>query len=275
MISHYGIAQSWHAGIFLGASNYSGDLAEKRIDFKYTGFSAGLMIKRDINPHLTLRLGLYYGRVSGADSTNSAKDLQARNLSFRSPIWEGSLIAEGNLLDIEETGFTPYVFAGVGLFSFYPTTRDAAGNTIKLRRLSTEGEGLPQYPDRSMYNLVAVSIPFGIGFKWMVSERIMMGVEVGLRKTFTDYIDDVSKTYVDQNTLLYERGATAAQFAYRGDEVTKNNTPGTYPPDGTVRGNPKQKDWYSFSGLTVTYRFGSKNGYGHWGKQKVSSCPKF
>ncbi|WP_133177719.1 type IX secretion system protein PorG [Chitinophaga parva] len=274
MMSGATYAQYWQGGIFLGAANYSGDLVQKRVDFRYTGIAAGLLIKRDFNPHFTLRASLTYGRVSGADSTNTAKDLVARNLSFRSPIWEGAVIAEGNLLDIDDKGFTPYAFAGIGLFSFYPSTRMANGNWVSLRRYSTEGEGLPQYPDRSMYNLVSVSIPFGVGFKWNVTDHIQMGIEVGLRKTFTDYIDDVSKGYVDQNTLILERGTTAAKLAYRGDELTKNGTPGTYPPDGFPRGNPKQKDWYSFSGLTVTYRFGG-GGSGRWGKQKVSTCPKF
>lgn len=267
-------AQYWQGGIFLGAANYSGDLVQKRVDFRYTGIAAGLLIKRDFNPHFTLRASLTYGRVSGADSTNTEKALVNRNLSFRSPIWEGAVIAEGNLLDIDDKGFTPYAFAGIGLFSFYPSTRMANGDWVALRRYSTEGEGLPQYPDRPMYNLVSVSIPFGVGFKWNVTDHIQMGIEVGLRKTFTDYIDDVSKSYVDQNTLILERGTTAAKLAYRGDELTKNGTPGTYPPDGVRRGNPNQKDWYSFSGLTVTYRFGG-GGSSRWGKQKVSTCPKF
>lgn len=275
-LSTYSFAQDWHVGALLGASNYSGDLSQQRVDFKYTRFAAGLLVKRDINRYLTMRLGFNWGHIAGADSTNTNKFLQQRNLSFRSVLWEVNLLAEINLLDMEETGYTPYLLVGLAGFSFYPTTKDANGNTVRLRRMSTEGEGLPQYPDRPMYSIDQVSIPFGVGFKYMATDRIMIGGEIGIRKTFTDYLDDVSKTYVDQNTLAFERGQSAVDIAYRGDEVTKNNTPGVYPADGTIRGNPKLKDWYSFSGITITYKLGNNSGgYGRWNKQKVSNCPKF
>ncbi|MGX5816642.1 type IX secretion system protein PorG [Chitinophaga lutea] len=253
-------AQDWHVGGILGISNYSGDLSEKRIDFRYTRPMVGIMVKRDINRFLTLRAGFSYGNIAGADSTNRDTSLMARNLSFRSNIWEGQLGAELNILDIDDKGYTPYVFAGVSLFSFYPWAKDAAGNKVPLRRLSTEGQGMPQYPERgNQYALHQVSIPFGAGFKYLFTDRWTIGIEVGLRATFTDYLDDVSTTYIDQNTLLAERGQQAVDMAYRGDEVTKL-FPGTYPLDGTQRGSAKYKDWYVFSGLTFMYRLGGSDG---------------
>lgn len=270
-----GSAQSWHAGGFLGISNYSGDLVQQRVDLKYTKPSVGLFVRRDINRFLTLRLGVQYGNIAGADSTNESKDLRARNLSFRSDIWEVNLMAEINFLDIEVTGYTPYVFVGVAGFSFYPTTKDSAGGTVRLRRLRTEGQGLPQYPDRQMYNIRQVSIPFGVGVKVQLNDLWTIGAELGFRKTFTDYLDDVSTTYVDQNTLLQYTGPNGVKFAYRGDEVNAKDVPrGTYPVDGTIRGSDKNKDWYVFSGVTLAYRFGGSGG-SRWGRQKVSTCPRF
>ncbi len=131
-------SQDWHVGGFLGISNYSGDLAQSRVDMRYTRPALGLMVKRDINRYLTLRAGLNMGHVAAADSTNESKLLVQRNLSFRSVIWEGNLIAEFNFLDIYDKGFTPYVFGGIAVFSFYPTTKDSLGNTVTLRRLNTE-----------------------------------------------------------------------------------------------------------------------------------------
>lgn len=271
-----GFGQSWQAGGFVGISNYSGDLVQSRVDLKYTRYSLGLFIKRDINRYLTLRTGLSYGRIAGADSTNRDTLLLARNLSFRSPVFEAQLAAEINFLDIDEKHFTPYVFGGVALFSFYPTTKDASGNTVNLRPLRTEGQGLSQYPGRKQYNLRQFSIPFGAGIKVLITENWILGFEIGLRKTFTDYLDDVSKTYVDQNTLQQYAGQRAVEFAYRGDEVNPQHaTPGTYPVDGTIRGSAKYDDWYAFSGLTVSYRFGGSSGYSKWKRQKAANCPRF
>lgn len=268
-------AQDWHVGAFAGISNYSGDLSAKRVDFKYTRPSLGLLVKRDINRYLTLRAGFTWGIVTAADSTNSGnKDLLARNLSFRSNVFEFSVLGEINLMDMEESGYTPYVFVGIGGFGFDPTTKDPQGNRVRLRPLGTEGQGLPEYPDRKPYNMASMTIPFGAGFKFNLSDAWTLGFEVGFRKTFTDYLDDVSKTYVDQNTLLAYRGQKAIDMAWRGDEVSGKQTPRPYPVDGAKRGSDTYKDWYVFSGFTITYRLGGGSGNG-WGRQKVSRCPTF
>lgn len=269
-------SQDWHAGGFLGISNYSGDLSESRVDMKYTRPTIGLMVKRDINRYFTARLGFQWGRVAAADSTNASKALLARNLSFRSVLWEVNLIGEFNFFDIYEKGYTPYVFAGIAGFSFYPTTTDSMGNSIPLRRLNTEGQELPQYPERKQYALHQFAIPFGAGIKVLLNDRWTLGLEIGIRKTFTDYLDDVSKTYVDEATLRNAFGQRSVDYAYRGDEINGNKaglTPGTYPADGTKRGSDKYKDWYAFSGLTITYRFGGDNN--RWGRQRFSTCPKY
>ncbi|GAA0563958.1 DUF6089 family protein [Chitinophaga japonensis] len=267
-------SQDWHVGGFAGITNYSGDLAQQRVDMRYTRPALGLMVKRDINRYLTLRLGFNWGNIAGADSTNESRLLQARNLSFRSVIWDLHFIGEFNFFDIYEKGYTPYVFAGIAGFSFYPTARDSMGNKVPLRRLGTEGQNLAEYPERTQYGLHQVAIPFGAGVKAMLNDRWTMGIEIGFRKTFTDYLDDVSKTYVDQATLLAGSGQQSVDFAWRGDEIQPKNglTPGAYPPDGTIRGSDKRKDWYVFSGLTITYRLGSGS---RFGRQKFSTCPKY
>src|SRR5690606_13448162 len=84
-------------------------------------------------------------------------------------------------------------------------------NKVFLKPLSTEGQGLPQYPDRKPYKLTQFAIPFGAGVKFRVSRNTVLAYEVGLRKIFTDYLDDVSTTYVDQATLLQERGRNAGR----------------------------------------------------------------
>ncbi|MCW3466467.1 type IX secretion system protein PorG [Chitinophaga nivalis] len=267
-----GFAQDWHVGAFLGISNYSGDLTKQRVDLKYTRPAIGLLVRRDINRYFSVRAGFTWGIVTAADSTSSDKALQARNLSFRSNIFEGSLIGEFNFFDIEEKGFTPYVFAGVAGFGFDPTAKDQSGNKIRLRPLGTEGQGLSQYPSRQPYDLFTIAIPFGAGFKAILNDTWTLGFEIGFRPTMTDYLDDVSTNYVDKNTLQAYRGQRSVDMAFRGDEVSGKNIPGTYPADGTKRGSDKYKDWYGFTGVTITYRLGGGNG---WGRQKATRCPVF
>ncbi|WP_143160076.1 type IX secretion system protein PorG [Chitinophaga jiangningensis] len=267
------MAQDWHVGAFLGISNYSGDLVEQKVDLKYTRPALGILVRKDFNRYFSLRGAITYGVAAGADSTNAKTDLRQRNLSFRSRMIEFALIGELNFLDIDEKGFTPYVFAGIAGFGFDPQAKDQSGNWVRLRRLGTEGQGLPQYPDRLPYDMFTVSIPFGVGFKAILSDRWTLGFELGLRPTITDYLDDVSKTYVDQNTLLAYRGQASIDMAYRGDEVSGKLTPGTYPVDGTIRGSDKHKDWYGFTGFTITYRLG--NGGNPWGRVNATRCPRF
>ncbi|NSL87042.1 outer membrane beta-barrel protein [Chitinophaga sp. Mgbs1] len=266
------LAQDWHVGAFVGITNYSGDLVKQKVDLKYTRPALGLLVRRDINRYLSIRGAFTWGIVTGADSTSSDKALLARNLSFKSNVFEGSLIAELNFLDIEEKNFTPYVFLGVGGFGFDPFAKDLSGNKVRLRPLGTEGQGLPEYPGRQPYDLFSFSFPFGAGVKAILNDHWTLGFEIGLRPTLTDYLDDVSTNYVDQNTLLAYRGQKSVDMAYRGDEVSGKLIPGIYPRDGEVRGSAKYKDWYSFSGVTITYRLGGSSG---WGRQKAMRCPVF
>ena len=109
--------------------------------------------------------------------------------------------------------------------------------------------------------------------KLSLSENIQVGLEIGYRKLFTDYLDDVSGTYVDENTLLTNRGSTAVELAYRGNEL-KNGGP--YPPAGTIRGSASHKDWYYFTLLTLSFRLfpNYTEGRSGFGRLFQYNCPK-
>lgn len=141
------------------------------------------------------------------------------------------------------------------------------GRKTYLRPLSTEGEGFVS--GKSNYNLTQLAIPFGAGVKLSLSDNINVGLEVGYRKLFTDYLDDVSGTYVDQALLLANRGPEAVQLAYRSNELKNGSS--AYPPAGTVRGSIKN-DWYYFTGLTASFRLFSGNGVAG-GKHSKYGCP--
>jgi hypothetical protein len=144
------------------------------------------------------------------------------------------------------------------------------GNKFDLQPLSTEGQGLSQYPERKPYKLTQFGIPLGIGIKFAVNQNISLGWEISMRKTFTDYLDDVSTTYVDELLLLAERGQTSVDLAYRGDEVKDGDL--AYPADGTKRGSNKFKDWYYFSGITATIKIPSRK-FTLGKKRSGTGCP--
>jgi len=261
----------WHANLFGGISNYSGDLQNKMFTTDQSYGAIGASLQYDLTGHLSVLSGFNYGHVGAADKYNKP-DLQARNLSFQSNIFEWNVMAEYNIFDISEKRFTPYVFAGIATFHFNPYAYDTLGRKVYLKPLSTEGEGLPQYPDSKPYSLTQFAIPFGAGIKFRITDNVTLAYEVGFRKLFTDYLDDVSNRYVDQTILLNAKGPEAVEMAYRGNEV-KNGSQ-TYPVAGTVRGDPKSKDWYYFSGIRVSVAINNPNHNMTTYRKGVIDCPK-
>ena len=265
--------QRLHLTLYGGVANYQGDLQDRRFTFNQSNLGLGVGLKYDLTAHFALRAGINYGTVEASDNQNGQADLRARNLSFQSRIFEGNLLLEYTLFNMEDKKLSPYLFAGVALFHFNPYAFDSLGNKVFLKPLSTEGQGLAAYPDRKEYKLTQFAIPFGGGIKYRISSNVVLGYEIGLRKIFTDYLDDVSTTYVDPFILAQEKGLKAVEMSYRGGELKNGNT--TYPADGTVRGGSKFKDWYYFQGLTLTIGLGSgSGGWGGGGGKNRLDCPK-
>lgn len=258
-----------HLTLFGGVANYQGDLQGRTFTFNQSKLGIGAGLKYDLTPHFAIRTGIQYGTVAASDQQNNEAQLRARNLSFQSRILEGNLLLEYTLFNMEDKKISPYLFGGVALYHFDPYAFDTLGNKVYLKPLSTEGQGF--IAGRKEYKLTQFAIPFGGGIKFRVSSNVILGYEIGLRKLFTDYLDDVSTTYVDQFTLASERGVKAVEMAYRGGEL-KDGDP-NYPVEGAVRGG-KFKDWYYFQGLTLTIGLGSGNGGGWGGGRNRMGCPK-
>jgi hypothetical protein len=263
-------AQRIHVNLYGGISNYSGDLQSKAftLDQAYAGFGGGIQYDLTRNFSVLSNLSLFH--VGAADRYNKP-DLQTRNLSFQTQIFEWNVLGEYNFMDLSRSRFTPYVFAGLGIFHFNPYAFDTLGNKIYLHPLSTEGEGLPQYPNQKPYSLIQPAIPFGAGIKLRVTESVTIAYEVSFRKLFTDYLDDVSTIYVDRLTLLAAKGPTAVEMAYRGGEVKGGNP--NYPASGTIRGGSQYKDWYYFTGIRISIGLNTKGDL-TYGKRGSVECPK-
>lgn len=260
--------QNLNLNLFLGTSNYSGDLQDKQFTFSQAHLAGGIGLSYEITNHLSVRTAFKIGKISADDKLGKNK---ARNLNFSSQLTEGDLDVQYLITPLGEHVLTPYVFAGVAVYHYDPYTFDSSGRKYYLKPLSTEGEGF--ISGRKNYSLTQFSIPFGAGVKMPLSENINVGFEIGYRKLFTDYLDDVSTTYVDPNLLLANRGAKAVELSYRGNEL---KTGSTIYPTGGQRGNPSSKDWYYFTGLTLSFRLGNNlfgNGGGS-GKNSEWNCPK-
>jgi hypothetical protein len=229
-------------GPFIGDSYYLGDL-NPDVHFRMAQLAYGAMARYNFDDRWSVKLGITHGTVKGnSDKTNF---LPGRDLQFESPINDLSVMAEFNFFSYF-TGsrwnwITPYLYAGIGVFTFQPTSGGK-----KLQPLGTEGQNV-HYDGRKPYKTWGVNIPFGLGVKVSISKKIGLTVFWEMHKTFTDYIDDVSNTY-------YLNGPAINQNDISGvlSDPTRNHLP------GMQRGNPNNYDWYSFSGLSMTYKFNLK-----------------
>lgn len=259
-------------GIFAGGSNYKGELSDKFFEARGTHFNGGVLTRWNPNERLSFKLGANYGKLSGYDNWYGDDPVRKfRNLHFQTNIWDFSAGLDINLRDLgyrKESGAIPYIFFGVSVFKFNPqaqffydpTSPVAAnilnyaglesrdGEWVDLQPLGTEGQGTTEFNDRKRYSLTQLAIPIGGGFKFKMNRNWTIGLEYGLRKTFTDYIDDVSMTYVPVSFLEAQYGPMSPAMSDRSNALNTEveNTP--------ARGDDSDKDWYAIFGVTLTYR---------------------
>lgn len=259
--------------IMPGLMNYSGDLQPSPVTFKEALPAIELGISYKITDNIFIRGNYLAGQIQADDKKNPVK-YHRRNLNFKSLILEGSFSVEYDLFKLRvDKSWTPYVFAGIGYYYFNPTTHDTAGNKFYLRPYGTEGQGLAQYPDRKFYDIYQFNVPAGVGLKYAVSDKVAIGFEFGIRKLFTDYLDDVSTTYPNQLALLNARGPKAVELSFRQGELDPSLT---YTNDAR-RGSPTSKDYYYTGLVRFTYTLGSGSDgpvSTFSGSKKFLSCPK-
>ena len=245
---------SHDVGVLLGASYYMGDLNSSH--FYMSQPAVGIFYRFNYNYRVSFRGGFNYGNIQGDDSQSNNPDQLERNLNFKTSIMEMFAQAEFNFWEYRighsKYIFAPNLFLGVGVFHFNPQAH-YQNQWVDLRGLSTEGQGTPLNPTQKQYPLTQFAIPFGIGFKLNLSNYIGIGFEWGPRKTFTDYLDDVSGAYVDPAKLAQYKGGMAATLS------NPSKTAGANTDDiGKLRGNPSTKDWYFYYGLVISFKLKSK-----------------
>jgi hypothetical protein len=236
-------------GLLVGGSYYIGDL-NRFGHFKGTKPAAGILYRYNVNPRLAVRTNFIYASVEGKDSWSKDETIKNRNLSFRSTIFELAAGVEFHYapfqLGSERYKGTAYLLGQVAGFYMNPKAKHD-DEWVALRKLGTEGQG-SSLNSKGPYSQFQVAIPVGVGLKLALGSYVSIGLEYGIRMTFTDYLDDVKgENYVDPVILAKENGPLAAQMSNRSLDNDRNGR----------RGNLNTKDWYSFFAATVSFRLGN------------------
>jgi hypothetical protein len=252
------IHQEGEFGISLGAGHYFGDL-NTRARINRPKVAASMFFRKNLNNYIAVRIAATYARLGYSDIYNKYNEyMYRRNLSFNTNVWELSLQGDFNFFrfmpgDPTES-FTPYITFGVGVFSYDPYAY-LQGKKIYLRPLGTEGQGSPLYPDRKPYGSTALSVPIGVGIKYALNERINIGFEILHRLTSTDYLDDVSKTYVDPAAFPPNPDGSPSNAQLLSDRSYELGEPIGIP--GRQRGNSKQKDQFATAMFYISFNLQS------------------
>lgn len=238
--------RGWEIGAWGGVSNYFGDLnTQWRLNRLHP--SLGLGARYNFNDRLALKIGGNYGRISATDADSKNIFEQRRNLSFQSMIAEGVMQLEFNFMQYvhgsRDYFFSPYLFTGPAFFYFNPQT------TLDGERFSLVGMGTEGQVNGEEYNLTQLAWAYGVGFKMDINYRWSVNVELGARKLFTDYIDDVSGNYPALRDLRALRGPIAVKLSDRSLEPKIGE-------EGRQRGNGLSNDAYTFLHVGIMYYFG-------------------
>ncbi len=252
--------QEGEFGISAGVAHYFGDL-NTRASINRPKPALGIFFRKQFGNYIGLRVSAHYAQLGYSDIYSNNEYQKRRNLSFNTNIWELAVQGDFNFFKFVPgdpyNRFTPYITLGAGVFSYDPYAY-LGGQKVFLRPLGTEGQGYSQYPDRKPYGTMALCVPFGVGVKYNLTERVNIGFEIVHRFTNTDYLDDVSSTFVDPSIFpkLPDGSASIA-------ELLQDRSYETGEPIGFVngtarqRGYPKQKDQYIMAELTFSFNLTS------------------
>lgn len=238
------IVQEGEFGVGIGAAHYFGDL-NTRARLNRPKLAAGIFFRKNFGNYVAMRVSGNYAQLGYSDIYNTQNEyMRRRNLSFNTNVWELGLQGDFNFYRFlpgdPEFRFTPYVTLGLSIFNYDPYAY-LNGQKYYLRPLGTEGQGWDTaYRDRKPYSSMALAIPLGAGFKYSINERINLGFEVVYRFTNTDYLDDVSKTYVNPSDFpLNPDGSLSTTYLLSDRSYETGDRIGI---KGRQRGNSQNKD---------------------------------
>ena len=231
-----------------GLSYYTGDLNSTH--FSSANPAVSFIARRNLDRRFSVKGEVSVMKIDADDRLSDDLIELDRGLHFRSQIYELSSQVEFNFLPFE-TGsvlynWSPFIFGGISLFNFNPQAENSNGQWVDLQPLGTEGQGTTAYPDRKLYPITQVAIPLGGGVKYTLNDRLNIMISFSGRKTFTDYIDDVSKTYPGIPT------------EFTAENIEMSDPTYTHSKD-EQRGDDLENDWFFYSGISITFRLNNNS----------------
>jgi hypothetical protein len=266
----------WEAGVSTGGMNCLTDLGGKSgtgrsfikdVNWQSTRHSGSIYTVLTYRDLLAARLQWFFGEVTAADSIlendgSAAYGRYLRNLHFRSDIIESALLLEFHPLQLgsqwnEKVSavISPYVLTGIGHFSFNPQAK-VNNAWVNLPELHTEGQGMAAYPHRKPYRLRQVNVPLGLGIRYQAGPVLSARFEILYRKLWTDYLDDVSTTYIEPGHFTQHFNQPVARLASKLADRRRFEPSGVMPEPGAIRGNPENNDTYFSFMLKVSVTLG-------------------
>jgi hypothetical protein len=254
----YDYVQKGEFGVTVGAAHYFGDI-NTRAALNRPKPAAGLFFRKQFGNYVGLRIAAHYAQLGYSDVYSKNDYQKLRNLSFNTNIWEIGLQGDFNFFKFvpgdPDHLFTPYITLGAGVFTYDPYAY-LDGKKEFLRPLGTEGQTIG-YKGRRQYNTMAFCFPLGVGVKYNISEKINLSFEVAQRFTTTDYLDDVSTTYIGAGrftVLPSGQPSTAAILQDRSIEIDPATPLGI---EGRQRGFSKQRDQYVIAEIGISFNISS------------------
>jgi hypothetical protein len=233
-------------GVKAGLSYYTGDLNSNH--FNSTKPATSFIVRRNIDRRFSVKAEIAILNIKADDRVSKDTIRLDRGLHFKSSIQELSSQIEFNFLPYEVGNllynWTPFIFSGISIYNFNPQAENSLGQWVDLQPLGTEGQGTTAYPDRKKYPRTQVAIPMGGGVKLSISDRLNFILSFSARKTYTDYLDDVSATYPG---VPIEFNAASIEMS----DPTHNHS------KDEQRGNELKNDWYYYTGFTISFRLNS------------------
>lgn len=251
------IVQEGEFGLGLGAGHYFGDLNTKaRLNRPKLAVSA--FFRKNFGNYIAVRVMGSFAQLGYSDKYNTHNEFMLRrNLSFNTNVFELAVMGEFNFFRFlpgePDFRFTPYVTLGASVFSYNPYAY-LRGEKYFLRELGTEGQLDTAFRTRP-YGTMAFAIPFGVGVKYALNDRINIGFEVVHRFTGTDYLDDVSGTYPGPTAFPPNADGTPSVAALLSDRSYETGDP--IGIKGRQRGVSTNKDQFVTAMFTISFNLQS------------------
>ena len=263
-------------GFNLGASSYLGDMggggAILGNEFGSTRLALGGFIRYKITRKIAVKGALNFVNIGGSDENSPVATRKARNLNFKNNLTELALTGELNVYRVTDVGntgryhsdFNLYLFAGLAAFYSNPKGQNQyTGDWVSLKGLKSEGES---------YSGLNIAIPMGLGFYYTVKNKYRIGLEFGVRTTFTDYLDDVSSRYANDPDGITNK--TTPDVISGVNQEFGTNLKVTQFGEGAKRGGEKVDDYYSSITLNFSWtikgvsKFNKSRNYNLLGRTK-------